>query len=168
MQTLLFTLLACGGADPKPAPKPVAEAPKPAPPPAPVAPPEKSWDEIADGDKHDFLMTKGKDVYLNSTLACSTCHGAEGVGQSGVFPPLVGTKDLMGDCVRHAAIVVYGLQGEIEVAGVKYNGVMTPQGAMLDDTQIAAVITYERNSWGNDYGDCTPDDVKKARESNPL
>ena len=168
MHTLLFALLACGGEAPKPAPKPAPEAPKPAPPPVPEAPPEKSYDELADAEKHDFLMTKGKDVYLNSTLACQTCHGAEGAGQSGVFPPLVGQKDLMGDCVRHAAIVIYGLQGEMEVAGVKYNGNMTPQGAMLADTQIAAVITYERNSWGNDYGDCTPDDVKKARESNRL
>ena len=53
--------------------------------------------------------------------------------------------------------------GEIEVDGQKYNGVMTPQGDMLDDLQIAAVITYERLSWGNDYGACMPNDVKAAR-----
>jgi cytochrome c oxidase subunit 2 len=45
---------------------------------------------------------------------------------------------------------------------VKYNGAMPPQ-ANLSDLQIAAVITYERNSWGNDYGVCLPADVKAAR-----
>lgn len=166
----LFGLGACGGSDPQPAPKPAAPAPKPEvkpePPPEPKKP-AKPFAEMSDEEKHTYLMEKGKDVYLNSSLACTTCHGAEGKGTKGVFPPLVGAKDHMGDCVNHAAIVIYGMEGEIEVDGTKYNGVMTPQGAMLDDDQIAAVITYERNSWGNDYGDCTPADVAKAREKDP-
>ena len=69
----------------------------------------------------------------------------------------------MGDCATHAGIVVKGLTGEIEVNGVKYNGVMTPQGDMLNDLEIAAVISYERNAWGNDYGYCSPKDVKGVR-----
>ena len=163
MRTILFTtlLIACGGESaPKPdahkehkeevkkeAPKPVVkkEAPKPA--------------AAANGD----MMAAGKEVYENSTLACKTCHGPDGKGTPGVFPPLVGQKDHMGDCVHHAGIVINGLQGELEVNGTKYNGVMTPQGDMLDDNQIAAVITYERNSWGNSFGNCTAEDVKKAR-----
>ena len=68
----------------------------------------------------------------------------DGKGTPPAFPPLVGQKDMMGDCVNHAAIVIYGLQGEIVVDGQTYNGVMTPQGDMLDDLQIAAVATYER------------------------
>mgnify|MGYP002852433056 CR=1 FL=1 len=173
MRTVMIALLglaACGGSEPQPAPKPAA--PKPEAKPAPEVKPEpkepaKPFAEMTDEEKHAYLMKTGEEVYLKSTLACTTCHGPEGKGTAGAFPPLVGTKDHMGDCVNHAAIVIYGMQGEIEVDGVKYNGNMTPQGAMLDDNQIAAVITYERNSWGNDFGDCTPDDVKKAREKDP-
>ena len=69
----------------------------------------------------------------------------------------------MGDCQKHAGMVINGLNGEIVVDGVTYNGVMTPQGELLDDLKIAAVLTYERNSWGNDFGDCSPADVAKAR-----
>ena len=69
----------------------------------------------------------------------------------------------MGDCAKHAGIVIHGLQGELVVDGTTYNGVMTAQGAMLNDLQIAAVITYERQSWGNDFGYCFPKDVAGAR-----
>lgn len=173
MRTMMIALLAlsaCGGSDPKPAAKPTPKEdpkPEPKPDPKPEPKPTKAFADMSDEEKHTYLMETGKDVYLNSTLACTTCHGPEGKGTAGAFPPLVGQKDHMGDCVNHAAIVIYGMEGEIEVDGVKYNGNMTPQGAMLDDNQIAAVITYERNAWGNDYGDCTPDDVKKAREKDP-
>ena len=96
--------------------------------------------------------------------ACSTCHQENGEGTKGAFPPLKGQKDHMGDCATHAGLVIKGMTGEIEVDGVKYNGVMTPQGELLSDIEIAAVITYERNSWGNDYGDCSPADVAGARK----
>lgn len=172
MRTLILTafLVACGG-DTPPAPEPAPVAAKPEPKKEEPKPePKKKVDfaTLDDAGKHSFLMEKGEQVYLKSTLACSTCHGAEGKGTSGVFPPLVGQKDHMGDCVKHAAIVVYGLTGEMEVDGVKYNGAMVAQGAMLNDLEIASVITFERNSWGNGYGDCSPEDVKKARAKNPL
>lgn len=168
MRTLILTafLVACGGETPPPAEKPAPVAAKPEPKkeePKPEPKKEVDFASLDEAGQHKLLMEKGEQVYLKSTLACSTCHGAEGKGQSGVFPPLVGQKDHMGDCVKHAGIVINGLQGEIEVDGVKYNGVMIAQGAMLNDLEIAAVISYERNSWGNDYGWCTPDDVKKAR-----
>ncbi|MEZ4317316.1 MAG: cytochrome c [Myxococcota bacterium] len=168
---MLATLLAvgCGGAEETP--KPAPEAPKvaePKPEPAPAPEPEKDFGTMSEEEQHAFLMKKGEEVYLNSSLACKTCHQEDGKGQAGVFPPLVGQKDHMGDCVKHAAIVIYGLQGELVVDGTTYNGAMTPQGTMLNDVEIASVISYERQSWGNDYGFCSPDDVKKARENNPL
>lgn len=162
----LMLLVACGGGEtPKPAPAP-EPAPAPAPEPAPAPAPD--FAAMGEPEKHAFLLEKGKDVYNNSSLACKTCHQEDGKGQSGVFPPLVGQKDHMGDCVKHAAIVIYGLMGEMTVDGVVYNGAMTPQGTMLNDLEIAAVISYERQSWGNDYGFCMPEDVAKAREKNPL
>ena len=111
-------------------------------------------------------MKLGKEVYTsggNGGIACTTCHQENGEGTKGAFPPLKGQKDHMGDCAKHAGIVIDGMTGEIEVDGVKYNGVMTPQGDLLSDIEIAAVLTYERNSWGNEFGDCKPEDVAAAR-----
>ncbi len=110
-------------------------------------------------------MKLGEKVYTSGDggIACTTCHGAEGKGTPGAFPPLVGQKDLMGDCKTHAGYVVHGLTGPMTVDGQKYDSVMTAQGAMLNDLQIAAVITFERNSWGNNFGDCTVEDAAAAR-----
>jgi mono/diheme cytochrome c family protein len=166
---------ACGGSeaekpadhhDEKPAEKPAEE---PAPPPAPVEEAKSEKDTDISGMSGEevkaFMMSYGEKVYKTGEggIACTTCHGAEGKGTPGAFPPLVGQKDHMGDCAKHAGIVINGLTGEIVVDGTTYNGVMTPQGAMLNDLQIAAVINYERNSWGNDYGWCKPEDVAAAR-----
>lgn len=170
---VLLLVAACGGEAPKPAPAP-APAPAP-PPPAPPPPPaddaskDKDITGLSDADRQAFLMKLGKKVYDTGDggLACVTCHGPEGKGTPGAFPPLVGQKDLMGDCVKHAGYIVHGLVGEITVDGQKYNSVMTPQGAALNDLQIAAVTSFERNSWGNAFGLCSPEDVKKARELPP-
>lgn len=164
----LMLLVACGGSTPeapKPAPEPAKTAPAPEPAPAPA--PEKDLSTMSDEEKQAFLMEKGKDIYLNSALACKTCHQEDGKGQKGVFPPLVGQKEHMGTCEKMAGIVIHGLSGEIVVDGDTYNGVMTPQGTMLNDLEVAAVISYARNSWGNDYGFCSPEDAAKARANPP-
>lgn len=173
--SLAFLLLAAcsGGEAPKPEPKP-EPAPAPAPPPPPPAPAPAPADTVSKDtdisamspeDKHAFLMKLGEKVYTTGDggIACSTCHGPEGKGTPGAFPPLVGQKDFMGDCKKHATFVIKGLTGPIEIDGQKYDSVMTPQGDLLNDLQIAAAITFERNSWGNAYGDCSPEDVKSAR-----
>lgn len=172
----LATLIACGGGEqqttPAPAPTPAAPAPTPAAPaPEPAAEEQKAeevdFDSLSPEEQKAHLMKVGEEVYKTGGggIACITCHMENGMGTPGAFPPLVGedAKKHMGDCVNHAGIVINGMTGEIVVDGVTYNGVMTPQGDMLSDLQIAAVITYERNSWGNDFGDCTPADVAKAR-----
>lgn len=171
----LALLVACGGGEePTPAPKPAAPAPAPAPAapaPAPAAEPEaaaepeKDFASMTDEEKQAHLMKLGEEVYKTGAggIACITCHQENGQGTPGAFPPLVGQKEHMGDCVKHAGIVINGMTGELVVDGTTYNGVMTPQGDMLDDMKIAAVISYERMSWGNDYGFCMPEDVAKAR-----
>jgi len=168
----LFTsvvLAGCGGeSTPPAAPPPAPAAPAPKPEPEPEPEPEVDFDALDDAGKKAHLMKLGKEVYEtggSGGVACQTCHMADGKGTPGAFPPLVGQKDHMGDCAKHATIVLAGLSGEMIVDGVKYNGVMVPQKDLLDDLSIAAVLTYERNSWGNDFGDCMPADVAAARKA---
>jgi len=162
-------LVGCGGdTTPVPGPGNAAPAPKPPPAPEPEPEPEVDFDALDDAGKKAHLMKVGKEVYMtggSGGVACMTCHMADGKGTPGAFPPLVGQKEHMGDCTKHAKIVLDGMMGEITVDGMKYNGVMVPQKDLLKDLEIAAVITYERNSWGNDYGDCMPSDVATARKS---
>ena len=162
---------ACGGAEtptpaPEPAPAPVP-APAPEPVPAPPAPVEEPVDlsTLSPADQKAKLMEIGEKVYKTggtSGIACITCHMDAGQGVPPAFPPLAGSKDMMGDCKQHAGYVVKGLTGEITVAGTKYNGVM-PAQPNLSDLEIASVITFERNSFGNDYGICLPADVAAVR-----
>lgn len=105
----------------------------------------------------DILMEKGKRVY---TQVCFACHQAEGQGLPGVFPPLAKSDFLMADKSRAIMGLIKGLNGPITVNGQAYNGVMPP--AMLTDEQVANVLTYVRNSWGNSGDVVTVDEVKKV------
>ncbi|RSK39265.1 c-type cytochrome [Mangrovimonas spongiae] len=97
-------------------------------------------------EKPDFKtsLENGKIVYNNY---CITCHMANGEGVPKAFPPLAKSDYLMIDIPRAIKIVKYGQQGEITVNGKTYNGSMTPLG--LSDKQIADVLNYITNSWGN-------------------
>lgn len=168
MSTILVVLglIACGGSEAPPAPevKPEIKAEEKAPEPPKVV--EKvDLAAMPEADRNAWLMKKGQEVYEtggSGGLACTTCHQADGKGLTGTFPPLAGQKDIMGDCVKHAGMVVHGLSGEITVDGAKYNGAMPAQTVLTDD-EIAAVISYERNSFGNALGYCLPADVATAR-----
>ena len=80
---------------------------------------------------------------------CAACHQVDGSGVEGVFPPLVGSEWVTGDEGRLIRIMLQGIQGEIEVDGVGYNGVMPGWGAMMNDAEIAAVATYIRTKLNN-------------------
>jgi mono/diheme cytochrome c family protein len=98
------------------------------------------------------------------TLYCSACHGADGNGATGgAFPPLAGSPWVGGDPDRSIKIVLHGLHGPIDVLGKTYNLEMPPQGAMLPDDQIAAILTHVRTSWGNQAGPVTAEAVKTIR-----
>lgn len=98
----------------------------------------------------DIDTGEGEQVY---TTQCAACHQASGEGIPGVFPPLAGhMPDLVAaeggrDYVIN--VLLYGLQGAIEVHGATYNGVMPPM-AHLSDEQIADVLNYTLTAWGND------------------
>jgi len=102
---------------------------------------------------------KAGEVIFNQT--CFACHQANGQGLPGIFPPLAGSDYLMADAKRAIGIVIEGLQGEIEVNHVKYNQVMTPQN--LTDEQIANVLTFVMNSWGNQHDAVEPGTVAEVR-----
>ena len=106
----------------------------------------------------DERIRAGEAVF-NQT--CFACHQASGQGLPGIFPPLARSDYLMADADRAIGIVLHGKQGEITVNGVKYNQIMTPQN--LTDEQIANVLTFVMNTWGNAGPMITPDRVQKVR-----
>lgn len=111
------------------------------------------------------LFIKGKDIYSREGF-CSTCHQPDGTGLSASgFPPLARTPWVVGDEERLIKIVLKGLQGPMEVLNTKYSGQvpMTPFEGMLNDEEVAAVLTYVRNSFGNKAPAVTPEKVKEVR-----
>lgn len=105
---------------------------------------KKSWTKAE-------LMEQGKKVY---DVSCAACHGATGAGVPGVFPAMAGSKIAKGDVAAHLDIVMNGKGGTAMAA---YKGQMS-------DVDLAAVITYERNAFGNDTGDVVqPADIKAKR-----
>lgn len=100
------------------------------------------------------------------TLYCSACHAVDGKGATGgTFPPLAESPWVAGEADRAVKIVLKGLTGPVEVLGKTYNLEMPPQGAVLPDDQIAAILTFVRSSWGNQAGPVTADFVKTIRAS---
>ena len=89
-------------------------------------------------------MKRGKDIYTNF---CISCHLPNGKGVLKAFPPLAKSDYLMTKRLESIKSIKYGQSGEITVNGVKYNGVMTPLG--LEDKEVADVMNYITNSWGN-------------------
>ena len=88
----------------------------------------------------------GAQVY---SANCVSCHGEQGTGVAGAFPAMAGNKAVLGDDKYLSNVLLYGLQGQINVNGQVYNGVMPAWAASLTDAEIAAVITHIRVSWGN-------------------
>lgn len=84
---------------------------------------------------------------------CVGCHQATGQGIPGAFPPLAGhvpdILNLKGGRQYLIQALLYGLQGPIEVKGMKYNGVLPPYGRLKDE-EIAALLNYVSTAWGND------------------
>jgi cytochrome c oxidase subunit 2 len=107
--------------------------------------PNKQWGA-------DELKAKGEKVYAAN---CTACHQATGKGLPPAFPALDGSKIATGDKAAHIDRVLNGKTGTA----------MAAFGKQLSDTDIAAVITYERNAWGNKTGDAAqPAEVKAARK----
>jgi len=98
---------------------------------------------------------------------CSVCHQANGAGLAGVFPPLAKSDYLAADIKRSLGAVLHGLSGKVTVNGQEYNSVMPPMNQLNDD-EVAHIMTYVLNSWGNPGGRVTADDVKVQRAATPA
>jgi len=114
-------------------------------------------------------IDSGKEIYMKAAPGgglCFTCHQPNGQGISGQFPPLAGSDWVLDEKERLIKISIHGLMGEIEVNRVKYNNVMAPPGippGSLTDQQIADVLTYIRNEWGNSASAVSPEEVATVR-----
>src|SRR3954464_5413993 len=91
---------------------------------------------------------------------CSVCHQANGAGIPAVFPPLAKSDYLVADLQRTIGIPLRGLTGKVMVNGTEYDSVMPPM-TQLNDDEIANILTYVLNSWGNPGGSVSTADVKK-------
>lgn len=89
-------------------------------------------------------MQRGKEIYRDF---CITCHLEKGEGVENTYPPLANSDYLMNNRRKSIIGVKYGQQGEIVVNGVRYDNTMLPMG--LTDEEVADVMNYVMNSWGN-------------------
>jgi nitrite reductase (NO-forming) len=126
---------------------------------------------VAEATTASAAGTLSKDAQIKAGGAlfagtCSTCHQADGKGLEGVFPPLAGSDFLVADKGRAVGVVVNGLSGAVTVNGKEYNSVMPPM-SQLNDDEVANILTYALNSWGNDGGVVTAAEVAKVRASTP-
>jgi mono/diheme cytochrome c family protein len=109
------------------------------------------------------VIAVGKKVFQGT---CSQCHQPDGRGSTSLFaPPLAGSDWAQAEGPnRIIRIVLNGLTGPITVAGGQYGGGSMPAfGTAFDDEQIAAVLTYVRQEWGNKAGPVKPEQVKAIR-----
>ena len=105
---------------------------------------------------------------------CQTCHGTDGNGIQSLAPPLNRSEWVNGDKDKLASIVLYGLTGPVQVNGKLYkapeiNGDMPGIGnnKSIGDEDIAQVVSFIRNSWGNKAGEVKAADIARVRSKYP-
>jgi len=106
----------------------------------------------------------GATVYAGN---CVACHQATGLGIAGAFPPLAGSGWVLTEPEVLGQILLHGVQGEIQVMGNVYNGVM-PAFPQLSDAELAAVTNYVRTEWGNTASEIDADWYAAQRELFPA
>jgi mono/diheme cytochrome c family protein len=125
-------------------------------------------DKEADWIKKDKNLLsayrKGRDQY---SVSCGACHQADGKGLANMAPTLAQSDWVIGDAKRLIGLAVHGLMGPIKVNGKLVEGVppiMPPHGFMKDE-QLAGILTYVRNAWGNRAGLISTEDITRYRKT---
>lgn len=132
-------------------------------PPADPAPPGASGvaRELTRAEQELFLA--GQEFYGT----CMLCHGPNGEGVAGQYPPLAGAPVVLGPPEQFARVLLHGLEGPVVVVGQTIDGQMPP--APLDtDREYAAVMTYVRRSFGNQGEPVPPELVARVREAEKM
>lgn len=121
----------------------------------------KAEGDAAGGDPFQLAMKKGAGGYA----VCGGCHQGNGLGLAGQFPPLAGSEWVTGGTERLVRLVQHGLVGAITVKGVNYNtpGGMQGFGGAMSAGDLANVLTYIRNTWGNEAPMITKEMVEEVR-----
>jgi mono/diheme cytochrome c family protein len=107
-------------------------------------------------------ITRGKQVYLQ---VCLACHQVDAGGVQGMTPTLVRTTYVLGPKTPLIKIVLNGMTGAVTINGDDFHNVMAPHSD-LTDQQIADVLTYVRNNFGNKASAVTVAQVKAVRAAN--
>jgi putative membrane-bound dehydrogenase-like protein len=107
------------------------------------------------------LFENGKTLY---EATCLPCHQPHGLGQEGLAPPLAGSEWVSGSPGRLVRVVLHGMRGPIQVKNQLYELDMPALG-VLDDEQIASVLTYVRREWGHKFSPVDAAFVKQVREA---
>jgi nitrite reductase (NO-forming) len=118
----------------------------------------------ADGGESEKASNKAERILFGKRTYdqnCLACHQSNGMGIPGAFPPLAGSDYLLSNPKRAIDILLKGLSGKITVSGKQFNGVMP--AVQLSDEQVANVLTYVLNTWGNNGGEITPSQVASKR-----
>ena len=133
---------------------------------APETPKVKVPEHLTGQARAQFV--EGQKIYFREGH-CVTCHQPNGKGLDPAFPSLEKSPWVQGDSERLVKLAMYGLMGPLELNGKKYDGQvpMTPFAGMLNDKEMASVLTFVRNSFGNKAEPITVEQVKKVRDANP-
>jgi mono/diheme cytochrome c family protein len=128
--------------------------------------PYQSYAQLADlqpkSDTEQLIAT-GRSIY---DQVCVTCHQSTGLGNAGQAPPLAGSDWVLGPPNRLIRIPLHGLIGPIKVKDQTWNLQMPPFGGLTlleDDKNLAALLSYIRQNWGNKAPVITPAQVKAVR-----
>ena len=128
-----------------------------------VYPPYRSVDEVVMYQPPiPGVNPRGKIVY---EMVCALCDNPDGMGKPNQGPPFVGSEWVLGSPNRLIPIPLYGLNGPITVNGkvLTFPSSMPAMGAALPDDDLAAVLTYMRQAWGNKAPKVTPEQVKAVK-----
>lgn len=112
--------------------------------------------DVPFNEEGDPSLLNGETLYAQN---CSSCHGNNAEGVPGAFPPLVNSEWITGDKTTPIQILLNGLQGEIEVNGKTYDGMMPSFKARLSAAEMAAILNYLRDQSQGDLASISQEDV---------
>ncbi|MDF1755210.1 MAG: c-type cytochrome [Verrucomicrobiales bacterium] len=110
---------------------------------------------------------KGRELYATS---CGACHQLNGKGLADIAPKLAGSDWVTGKSTRVVAVALHGVSGPIKVNGKEVTGVppIMPGHSFMNDEQLANILTYARNAWGNQADAISKEEVAKFRGAHPT